>query len=131
MDQTTAKLLALAFMLIIDLTWITTQKPMYASLVRAVQNRQMTVYTPAAIVSYAFLVLSFLFLVAPHVHVSKPTAHAFLQGAVVGLVVYGVFNATNAAMFDNYRFLPAVVDTLWGTFILGSTAAFYVALLRA
>lgn len=130
MERTFAIATTIAIMLAIDFTWLTLQQPMYASLVRSVQGRQISIHFASAIASYAFVVLGFAGLVVPEIKVTTASTSAFQKGALVGLVVYGVFNATNAAIFDGYKVKAGVVDTLWGTFLFAISGALFANLLR-
>lgn len=130
MERRIAIATAATVLLVIDLCWITMQQPMYAALVRSVQGRQMSVHIASALLSYAFAILAFVGLVAPNVHANTSATRALTQGALVGFVVYGVFNATNAAIFDNYISKTAIFDTLWGTFLFSISAVLLSNLLR-
>jgi uncharacterized membrane protein len=103
---------------------------MYAALVRSVQGRKLSVHFPAALLSYAFVVLGFVGIVAPNVHATTSSTRALAHGALVGFVIYGVFNSTNAAIFDNYNAKAAIFDTLWGTFLFSISALLFSNLLR-
>ena len=37
-----------------------------------------------------------------------------LYGGGLGLLLYGMFNTTNIAIFKNYSYFIALIDTLWG-----------------
>lgn len=43
------------------------------------------------------------------------------EAAVFGLVVYGVFDFTNMAMFKHYDMMFALTDTLWGAVLSAIT----------
>jgi uncharacterized membrane protein len=40
-------------------------------------------------------------------------------GFICGFVIYGVYNFTNLATLSHYSFTVSLIDTLWGTFLLG------------
>ena len=126
MERMIAIVAVAAVMLAMDLCWITSQKPMYGALVRSVQGKPMTVHIFPALVSYALVVLAFVGLVVPNVHASTTGAQAIRQGAIVGFVVYGVYNATNAAIFDDYNVKTGVLDTLWGTFLFAVSSVLFL-----
>lgn len=48
---------------------------------------------------------------------------ATLAGSVLGAVVYGVYNCTNAVAFEAYPERLVIRDTLWGTLMLGGVSA--------
>jgi uncharacterized membrane protein len=50
---------------------------------------------------------------------SSSVQEAALNGAVLGLTVFGVYNTTNLSTLAGYSTKVAVVDTIWGTVLLG------------
>ena len=64
---------------------------------------------PAAIVAYFFLVVGLYYFAVKEKSV--------YNGALFGLVVYGVYNFTNLATISKYGIMESVVDTLWGTIL--------------
>ena len=61
-----------------------------------------------ALISYACLIGSYLFIV------EYPIEIKYLRAAIFGLGVYGVYNATNLAVYPNYTEQIAIRDTIWG-----------------
>ncbi len=51
-----------------------------------------------------------------------PYGHTFAWGALLGLVVFGVFDLTNLAILKNYPLAFALVDMAWGTFAFGAVS---------
>jgi uncharacterized membrane protein len=61
----------------------------------------------ATFICYIFLITGLnYFIIGP----KKTTSDAFL----FGLVVYGVYETTNWALFQNWSVLTVLMDTLWG-----------------
>lgn len=77
----------------------------------------------AAAFSYVVLIFGFWYFVARHVASFKNAVDAFLNGAIFGLAVYGVYNMTNRATLKGYSWTLAIVDTTWGCLIGGVVAA--------
>jgi uncharacterized membrane protein len=73
------------------------------------------------ILTYLILALGFSFFVSPLLSVS--IYKSFLVGALFGLVVYGVYDLTNYAIFQNYTLKITIIDVVWGTFLNGIVAA--------
>lgn len=44
---------------------------------------------------------------------------ALLYGALIGLIIYGVYDLTNFSTLKNFSLKMAVVDLMWGTFLCG------------
>ena len=105
-------------MLALDAAWLWANLGRYQALVRGVQfGRSMVASRAAAAVAYALMVIGVAFIVVPGALASTlPMLQAAAKhGALFGLVVYGIFNATCAAMFSGYDVRTAVIDTVWGT----------------
>jgi len=47
---------------------------------------------------------------------------AALLGALNGFTIYGVYNTTNLATLTQWRVVPAIVDTAWGTALSSALA---------
>lgn len=69
----------------------------------------------AAIASYALMAIGWLVFVAEKARQAKNGLNAFAIGALYGLVVYGVFNATNFVLFDKWNVDVVSRDVAWGT----------------
>jgi uncharacterized membrane protein len=48
---------------------------------------------------------------------------AFRDGAILGLMAYGTYEATNLATLKGWHWTMAASDTLWGAFLSGLSAA--------
>jgi len=53
---------------------------------------------------------------------------SIFNGALFGLVVYGVYNFTNLAVIAKYDLIPAVIDTVWGSILCSmiTSAVLYI-----
>jgi uncharacterized membrane protein len=66
------------------------------------------------------MIIAFVYLIYPIANLcSKESVliKSLKYGAFFGFVVYGIYNATNYAIFTNYNPITAIIDTLWGTFV--------------
>jgi uncharacterized membrane protein len=118
-------------LLVLDVAWVTANHARYGGLVSTVRcGRRMTVHLGWAVVAYAFVLAAAYAWVVPSAVAASTVTEAMARGAVAGFILYGVFNATNAAMFwPDYTadLSVAVVDTLWGAAlfaVVGATARF-------
>ena len=66
-------------------------------------------------------------VIAYYYSVQEPFDNKYLRGLVLALGMYGVYNTTNLAIFDNYSYDLAVQDTLWGTTLI-TTVTYIVSL---
>ncbi len=94
----------LAATIAIDLTYLKlVGEKSFRPAIEAVQGGPMRIRGVAGFAVYAFIAL-LLYKFA------KTPLNAFL----LGLCVYGVFDATNYAIFSRYPLAVAVQDALWG-----------------
>lgn len=109
---------ALAFILLLDFAWLSLQRTLYGDMVKRVQLRDMRVRLAPAVLAYALVFAGMVFLVLPpllQLDKNKSGATAlWWHAGLHGLVVYGVYNATNLAIFERYPWSVALVDTAWG-----------------
>lgn len=75
----------------------------------------------AAAAAYTILILGlswFIYTASRQTSAGQITKKSLLlQAAVFALVVYGVYNATNTAIFSKYPMFLAIIDTLWGMIV--------------
>ena len=115
--------LAFLVMVVCDFIWLTLQKPMYQNMVYKVQYSDLRVNMPGALVAYFLMFVSIAFIILPlvknlKINTFKDAVLASIRyGGILGLVIYGIYNATNFAIFKNYSIETAIIDTLWGVTI--------------
>lgn len=107
-----ANVLRVIALLVLDALWLKTMSKVYMGAYRTVQGgKPIQVSWVPALLAYLFMIVGLLTFVKT----------AF-DGMLFGLVVYGVYNATNAAIYTAFNKGLAVVDTLWGAFLYGFVA---------
>lgn len=108
--------LALILFLIYDYFWFKFSLPSYQKIVFNIQNSQMNINLLAGMVAYVLLSLGMIYLVLPRMK-NANIKEALIYGGLYGLVVYGVFDFTNMALFKNWNLAVSIMDTLWGVFV--------------
>lgn len=88
-----------------------------AEIGRIVDGDFQMLYVPAGI-TYLLMTVCLMVFVLPRVQ-GLGLPMSFLYGALMGLVVYGVFDMTNMAILKNYPLTFAIVDMAWGTTVFG------------
>jgi uncharacterized membrane protein len=106
-------------MLLMDAVWLTFQYNYNATIIKNVQKSVMKMrYVPAALV-YLIMPIAVTYLaIVP----SKTIQESVQKGALVGLAMYGVYDLTNLATFDNWTTRMVLQDMAWGTFLCSVTA---------
>jgi len=91
--------------------------PLFAKMVKGIQKEEMKLNMYGTIGSYILLILVlYKFIIMER----RSLTDAF----ILGLCVYGVFDFTNIAIFKNYNWIPAMLDTLWGGILFYSVTWF-------
>ena len=108
-------LLSAIIVVVIDSIYLTLVAPYFKYQVKMVQNSPMEINYLGAILSYIFIIAGLnYFIIKPR----KSPQDAFL----LGIVIYGIFETTNFALFKNWSMTTVVIDTLWGGILFALTS---------
>ncbi len=106
-------LIILLIFLIIDIPMITYfNKKMYQIQFNRINNGLMNVNLR----TYISAGICYLLLVFGIYHFAVKQ-NSILNGAILGLIIYGIYNTTNLATINNYGVKESIVDTIWGTIL--------------
>jgi uncharacterized membrane protein len=106
----------------LDSLYLNSMKGYFEKQVQAVQGSEMQINYLGAALCYLFLIIGLnYFIIKP----KKSVQDAFL----LGLVIYGVYETTNYALFKKWTLLTVFIDTLWGG-ILFALTTYIVTILR-
>jgi uncharacterized membrane protein len=107
----------------IDFIYLSVMKGYFDKQIQIVQGSQTKMNYLGAALCYIFLIVGInYFIIKP----KKSITDAFL----LGIVIYGVYETTNYAIFKNWSFLSVIIDTLWGGLLFASTT-YIVNMLRS
>ena len=73
---------------------------------------------------YLGFILCYLFLIAGLYWFILRTRRPVWEAILLGFFVYGVYETTNYGAFKKWRWMTAIMDTLWGGALFGLTALF-------
>ena len=104
-----------AVILALDSVYLGVVKTGWSKMVSDIQGSQLEMRILPAIGVY--ILLSF----ALHYFVIMQSRTVY-DAALLGLVIYGVFDMTNAALFKKYKVLPALIDMVWGAILFAASA---------
>lgn len=123
MDKITKQfLVALGTLLCLDYVWLTLNKQSYARATFVVQKTKMVLDMRFAVLAYTIMAVG-LYLILTDIEHHKTRTTKLTRAFLWGIVIYGVYNATNAAVFSNYDLTVAIKDTLWGGVVYTSAVA--------
>jgi uncharacterized membrane protein len=100
-------LISAILFVVIDFIYLNLIKKYFESQVKKVQGSQLQVNFLGAILCYIFLIFGLNYFI---IKSKRSPYDAFL----LGILIYGVFETTNYALFKNWSILTVILDTLWG-----------------
>lgn len=81
-----------------------------------IKDGSLVPYLPAVPLVYFIAIIGILIFVIPK---ATTSLQAFLYGGVMGFVMYAFYDFTNLATLKDYSWSITLVDTLWGTLLVG------------
>ena len=109
-------LLTAILLVAIDSLYLSQVKGFFGRQISDIQGSPLNVQLLPAIICYILLVAGiYYFIIKPR----RSIRDAF----ALGIVVYGVFETTNKALFSKWRWSTVLIDTLWGGILFAIVAA--------
>jgi uncharacterized membrane protein len=97
-----------------DFVYLNVIKDYFNNQIISVQGSPVKINYLGAALCYIFLIVGInYFIIKPR----KSVNDAFL----LGIVIYGVYETTNYALFKNWSILTVIIDTLWGGLLFAFT----------
>lgn len=104
-------------MTIIDAVYLTLNRKMMETQVLSVQKTPLSINIPGTVACYIFLVLGLYYFILRQ-------KRSLLDAFLFGLVIYGVYDTTNYAIFKNWKLSTVLIDVLWGGILMAITTYF-------
>lgn len=115
-------LISAILFIFIDSVYLQLVRPYFEKQIQDVQGYAVNVNFLGVALCYIFLIIGInYFIIKPR----KSVTDAFL----LGIVIYGVYETTNYALFKKWSLLTVFMDTLWGGVLFAATT-YIINLLR-
>jgi uncharacterized membrane protein len=106
--------------IVIDYFYLNTMKNYFSHQIYLVQSSALKMNYLATLLCYIFLIIGLNYFILQY---RRPILDAF----ILGLVIYGVFETTNKALFSKWKWFSVFIDTLWGGILFALTSyLFYI-----
>lgn len=103
----------------------------YLSLVNNYFNQQIKRIQGSSIqINYVAALITYVFLVYGLYHFIIQPKRSPMEAALLGFVIYGVYEFTNLSIIKNWKWFTALIDTAWGTTLFWLTTTIYYQLKR-
>ena len=113
------RVLSTLTLLILDGLWINFfMKDKYNKMIKNIQNSDIQVNKLFAVASYTLMVIGLNLFVLPRLDVNNINIKdCLLYGFTFGIVLYGVYDFTIAAVLKEWDIKLAYIDIIWGGFV--------------
>uniref|UniRef100_A0A6C0E5B4 DUF2177 family protein n=1 Tax=viral metagenome TaxID=1070528 RepID=A0A6C0E5B4_9ZZZZ len=105
-------------MVLLDSIYLTAFKKHFANQILIVQSKPMSVQMLPVIVTYCILVFGLYYFIIKQ-------RKSVMDAALLGFVIYGVYEFTNKSIIKDWTYFTAVLDVTWGTILFGLTSYLY------
>lgn len=100
--------------LLLDFIYLTAIKKYFNYQIRIIQGSDIKINYIGAILSYVFIIFGINYFIIKD---KRSVFDAFL----LGLVIYTIYEATNLALFKNWKLLTVLIDSIWGGILFALT----------
>jgi uncharacterized membrane protein len=120
-------------LLIIDSIFVTLVSGKYANMVKSIQGTNMNINIIGAILSYTTLIFAYNWFILPDVIKNNKNGdlsqhkNIIINAFILGIVLYGVYDFTNMAIFNKWNLPLALIDVLWGGILFASITSILLA----
>lgn len=105
---------------VIDSFYLTSMTPHFTRMVMTIQKSPLKLNLIYTVIVYLFLVGGLYYFALRH-RGKKSINELSLQAGILGLVIYGVYDFTNIAIFKDWDLMGSIIDTIWGFILHAST----------
>lgn len=107
-------LISAIIFVVIDSIYLNLIKDYFSNQIQIIQGTPIKINFLATLLCYIFLIFGInYFIVKPN----RSIQDAFL----LGIIIYGVFETTNKALFSKWSWFTVIIDTLWGGILFALT----------
>ena len=103
----------------VDFFYLSSTSKFFNNIVKNIQGKEIQFKMLGAVICYVFLVLGLNYFVLLDKKLGKK--EKIFKAFMLGLIVYGVFESTNLAIFTNWTLDALLLDTLWGSILFSIT----------
>lgn len=93
--------------LLLDFIYLSSIKGYFENQIMYVQRVPLEMNVGATILCYLLLIFGI------HYFIIKPE-RSIKEAFILGILIYGVFETTNKALFSDWKWTTVFMDTLWG-----------------
>jgi uncharacterized membrane protein len=101
-------------MIILDIIYLTLTNNFYNNQIIAIQGSKINLKIVPTFFIYVILILGLNYFILSEKKTVK-------DAAILGFLIYSIFELTNMAIFDKWSINAVILDTLWGSILFALT----------
>ena len=115
-------LFVIFLLLVFDFVWLTkiVSKSMN-KVVKDIQGAEINVNSNGKYIAIIIIYLVMAYMIynynLPNIGDERPLYDSFMNGGLLGMMAYDIFDLTNYAIFNKWALKEAIIDILWGGFL--------------
>tara|TARA_Y100001970_G_scaffold196135_1_gene238485 strand:- start:492 stop:872 length:381 start_codon:yes stop_codon:yes gene_type:complete len=115
-------ILSIIIVLVLDYIYLSTIKNLFLQMILKIQKKPLSVNIFYAILSYLLIIFALNYFILNNKNLSLK--EKYLNAFILGFVIYGVYEATNASLFSDWSTKVIIIDSLWGGILFLLTTYF-------
>lgn len=106
--------------LVVDGVWLYFMREVFNNLIVNVQKSSLKIKVIPAVITYIIMTIGLY-------HFIIKQNKSSIEAIFLGLFVYGIYEGTNYAVFNNWNYMTGIADFIWGGVLFGiTTRIFYI-----
>lgn len=126
MDKIKSFLIVGIIIFSIDLIYLYTCGSIFTKQIKIIQNKEVVVKKIPAFIAYLFLTLALYYFIIRKKDNYKTNNDMIKDAVILGVLIYGIFDATNMALIDKWTINLFIIDTIWGGILFGLSTYLYI-----
>ena len=106
-------------LLLIDSIYLWGFSTYFSKLIKTIQKQPLVMNYLGAVICYILLIIGLNYFVLQNN--SLKTKDKIKNAFILGIVIYGVYDSTNHAIFNKWDLKTLLLDTIWGGILLSLT----------
>jgi uncharacterized membrane protein len=120
-------IIALAvIMTLIDFVYLTSIGDFFNKNIKKIQGSPIKMKYLGAIICYPLMIFGLYYFIIKNKSNYKTKGEMIRDAAILGWIIYGVYESTNYAIIDKWNLEMVIIDGLWGGVLFGLTTYIYL-----
>ena len=120
-------ILSIIIVLIIDSFYVLAAKNLISQTIFKIQKKPLSVNIFYILLSYLLIIFALNYFILDNKNLSLK--EKYLNSFILGFIIYGVYEVTNAGLFNDWSNKLIIIDSLWGG-ILFLLATYFIELIK-